>query len=236
MIRGNVLFGGDSIMVSIVGRIPRYVKAEGISVVALGGQTSDWLLRQMKGLEAYPGELEKSGSFVMLIGTNDLAGTSTPEKIFDNIVKIWDVAKKHGLKVYAMTVPPFRGWATYAPSWDTKRHALNQLISTSPIPTGIVPLHTLLADPADPDHLSKEYDSADHLHPNPIKLGALVESEVSRLQSLSPSLPSPSPTPSPVSSPPVLPPTNWLLVGGVVGALALGGWYLFSRPKAGIRV
>jgi len=188
MIPGTTLLLGDSITVGL----KSYVSADGgVRDIAKGGQTSDWLLGQVRAAEQR-GELSDVSNAVVLIGTNDVGGPATVDHILQNIHKIWTILGQAGARVFAMTIPPFNGWQTYAPSWDVKRHAVNDALRafdvrgtrySSEFVVGVVDLARLLADPSDPDKLAREHDSGDHLHPRKDRLGSLITTEVERIMS-----------------------------------------------------
>ena len=174
LLSGTTVFGGDSITVGVF----PYVKIDGEKIrIAKGGQSSTWLLAQLRSPEGQAA-LSRAKNLVVLIGTNDCGNAPSADTIIANIEAIWQEGKKHGLTVYAMTIPPFKGWQTYQPFWDDKRAKINAAIVASKTPDRVIRLDQLLADPSDPLRLAKGYDSPDHLHPRMTALGQLLSVEL----------------------------------------------------------
>ena len=179
-IQGNTLFLGDSITVGM----PGFVGVDGqTSILAEGGKTADWLLGKLRGIEKL-GALDgpdRPQNVVVLIGTNDVGGGRSIQAIFSDITAIWSIARDHGARVVAVTLPPFKGWANYGSRYgdiNARRMALNALIVTSSIPDQTVLLDRLVADPADPERLAKSYDGGDHLHLQKPALAALLQAQI----------------------------------------------------------
>jgi hypothetical protein len=207
-----------------------FVQVEGGARVLLAevGITAGGLLPQLRELEARGG-LQGLRTAVVLVGTNDVGGSSSPEAIFQSLQALWQIAQHHGARVVALTVPPFKGWANYASRYETieaKRKALNALILASSLPERVIRLDGLssgVTDPADPERLLPSYDSGDHLHLKKDRLGALIQAEASGLPPSPPKPPNPKEEVSSAS-------TNlvpYLVLGGIV----LGGVVVLARKR-----
>jgi lysophospholipase L1-like esterase len=95
------------------------------------------------------------------------------------------VARAHaaGLRIFGVTLTPFRGARYWTSAGEAKREAVNTWIRTGHAFDGVIDLATVLADPTQPERLDPAFDSGDHLHPNPagykrmaeaINIGALI--------------------------------------------------------------
>lgn len=180
MIAGPALFCGDSITVGL----PPFVNVSGEkAVIAEGGKTSAWLRSQIEGLDRI-GQAGQYKTALVLIGTNDIGGDVSESKFLENVLAIWSTLGFHnGVDVVAMTIPPFKGWANYAPRYaaiEARRRRFNELIVTWARSEAkvLVRLDQLLADTRDPERLAAAYDGGDHLHPRKDALGALLSQVV----------------------------------------------------------
>jgi lysophospholipase L1-like esterase len=203
-IPGNTLFLGDSITVNLA---PFVQVAGEKQSLAEGGKTADWLLSKLRGLESAGGldGSDRPVNVVVLIGTNDVGGGRTPSKIFADVSAIWSIARDHGARVIAMTVPPFKGYPGYAARYDEhegKRRALNALIAASKIPHLLIRLDegpVVQAD--DPERLTPEFDAGDHIHLKKNALASLIQARVTGAKL-------PEPLPSRPGLPKPIPPTT----------------------------
>jgi hypothetical protein len=190
MLRGNTLFAGDSMTVGL----PPFVQIDGVkTMVASVGRTASQLFAALQAPNVFDGV----ANMVVLIGANDIGGGRTVASLFDTIVAIWGLAKRHGARVFALTMPPARGWSGFGsnfPAIDARRKALNGLIASSPVPDQIIDLSALMADPRDPSAMSPAFDSGDHLHPRKDATGVLLNRTLF-------AGPSPSPAPAPSGTP-----------------------------------
>jgi len=179
----DTTFIGDSIT---KGLTPSIKPNENNSVIAQNGKTTKWVLNQLK----YPNNKEKiknSKNAVILIGTNDIGGSNSAEKIFNNIHTIWGELKKinPNIKLKIATIPPFKGYKNYTSRFNKineKRHKINQKIreNYSKIQGAtLIDLDKQLADPNDPNAL-KQGLSFDHLHPKGSKLMAIYSGNLNR--------------------------------------------------------
>lgn len=185
---GSTLFLGDSITVNVEksGQLNITGKKEAL---AEGSKTSKWLLDQINDLDKKdPQKLKSFENAVMLIGTNDIGGQGgefSAEKIFERIESIWKILQKHNIKIYAATIPPFKGWGNYTSRFEEineKRKSINEKIRKSGMPHRIIDLAAPksaggLADESDPDKLAPGV-SGDFLHPNKDVLAALYQREL----------------------------------------------------------
>lgn len=173
---GNTIFAGDSITVGL----PPYVGVTGTKkLVAEGGRPTDWLLRTLRTVDA-SGGLAGFQNLVVLIGTNDIGGGRTVDVLTTDIRSIWQLAKARGLRVFAMTIPPAKGYSGFASNFDVvnaRRKAINANLGAAFVrgeADGLIDISALMADPSDPDRLARDFDGGDHLHPRKDAMGALL--------------------------------------------------------------
>jgi hypothetical protein len=164
---GSTLFVGDSMMVGTTSLVP--VDGERREVAKVGAP-STWALANVT-----PESLRGIRNMVVLTGVNDIGGRGA-EAIADTVVAIWKKGLAVGARVYGATLPPFKGWSAFQPiaSFEAKRRSLNESLRRKAAELGVIilPLDQLLADSSDPERLSLEADSGDHLHP---KKGVLAK-------------------------------------------------------------
>jgi lysophospholipase L1-like esterase len=124
---------------------------------------------------------------VLRIGTNDLGfpGAFAPaeelpsfEQLVDGYRALALRARRRGLRVLAMTCPPFEG-TTLAPGyWTPAKEALrlqlNAWLREGGAFDAVVDADRLLRDPARPARLRPAFDSGDHLHPGDAGYAALA--------------------------------------------------------------
>ena len=86
-------------------------------------------------------------------------------------------AHAHGIKVMGATITPDMEFATYHPTAanEADRQAVNAWIRAPGHYDAIVDFDKLVRDPANPDHLSANYDSGDHIHPSPSAYRAMAD-------------------------------------------------------------
>jgi lysophospholipase L1-like esterase len=120
---------------------------------------------------------------IVYCGGNDI-GTGWPGGIYpdqevtvDQIIggyrQLIQRARTRGLKIYAATLTPFKGFlipGTPFPVWspgnEAKRQQVNQWIRSSGEFDGVIDFDRVLRDPGAPSQLRAQYDSGDHAHPN----------------------------------------------------------------------
>ena len=84
-------------------------------------------------------------------------------------------ARKLGLKVYAGTLLPIKGWRTYADFRDVLRNQFNDFLRTTDLIDGCIDFDLAVRDPEDPAAFLPLYDSGDHLHPSAAGYKAMAE-------------------------------------------------------------
>lgn len=84
-------------------------------------------------------------------------------------------AHKLGLKVYAGTLLPIKGWRTYADFRDVLRNQFNDFLRTTNLLDGCIDFDLAVRNPEDPAAFLPEYDSGDHLHPSAAGYKAMAE-------------------------------------------------------------
>lgn len=233
-LQGNTILAGDSITVGL----SPFVGVSGQKkTIAEGGRPVSWLLQTMRTAAAIGG-LDGFQNLLVLIGTNDIGGGRTPEAIVADTLAIWALAKGRGLRVFAMTIPPVKGYDGFAknfPAVNARRKAINAGLGQAFVQgasTGLIDLSALLADSNDPEKLAAPFDSGDHLHPRKDAMGALLTRALSGLP-----LPNSSPSPNP-GGPLATGPSSSPLgaVAGIgwgevllVGALGIGTYMLTRK-------
>ena len=124
---------------------------------------------------------------VVRIGTNDIgfAGAFAPEdetpsleQLVAGYRSLVARARRHGVRVVAMTCPPFEG-TTLAPGYWTPakeplRLQLNAWLREGGAFDAVVDADRVLRDPAHPSRLLPAFDSGDHLHPGDAGYAALA--------------------------------------------------------------
>jgi hypothetical protein len=215
-LQGNTLFAGDSMTVGLA----PFVQVNGEKrTVAAVGRTSAQLLAALRE----PGVFAGITNMVVLIGANDIGGRNPEETVLD----IWAVARHSGVRVFAMTVPPNKGWSNFAsnfPAIEARRKALNARLGQEFVAghaDGLVDLSVLMADPADPQRLAAAFDSGDHLHPRKDAMGALLTTALDGAGSF---VPGQVPGVATASFP-------WVNVILLVG-IAVGGTILLARKDS----
>jgi len=219
MLNGNTLLVGDSMT---VGLAPFVTINGGRRTIAEVSRRSDWLVQAIRAVS-----LATTKNLVVLIGANDIGGTS-PEQTIANTLEVWRMGKAAGANVIGQTLPPNKGWGPFASNFaaiEARRKAVNAGLSRAATQGKcdlLLDLSTLMADPGDPEKLSRAFDSGDHLHPRKDAHGALL----TRLVVGSPASPLvpgvASPLPSSSDSTPLL-----LMVG--VGGIFV---YLLTRKRS----
>ncbi len=91
----------------------------------------------------------------------------TVPELIDGLKDYIAQARTLGYRVYVGTLLPMGGWRTDARFRQEMRHAYNDFIRATDLIDGCIDFDAALRDPQKPDWLLPEYDSGDHLHPNP---------------------------------------------------------------------
>lgn len=160
----RVLVVGDSLSVGRHSYARQLNRWQPTTVIAKSGQQTGWMLDRLKKID-----LRQYSHLVLLGGGNDINCRRTVQAI-RNISWMIVMAKRQGVKVILVTLPPWKGW----PSWTLTKHwntlRLNQWLAyyrTRGYADGLVDYYRLAAHPYDPQRLHPYYDQhTDHLHPN----------------------------------------------------------------------
>jgi len=119
---------------------------------------------------------------VLLEGINDI-GLSGPQGLLGDTAvtthldliaaysQITARAHERGIKIFCATITPFEGVAYqnyYSEEKEKVREVFNEWVRTSKICDGVVDFDAAIRDRDHPRQMKKEYDTGDHLHPNPI--------------------------------------------------------------------
>lgn len=90
-------------------------------------------------------------------------------------------ARDKGLKVYAGTLLPIKGWRTYEKFRDELRHGFNDWLRTSTIFDGCIDFDKAVRASDDLDSFGPGFDSGDHLHPSGAAYKAMANIVVKEL-------------------------------------------------------
>ena len=125
---------------------------------------------------------------VLRIGTNDLgfAGGIAPSSERPTLAELAagfrglaERAHRRGLRVVAMTCPPFEEAAPVPGYWAADKEPLRRQFNTWLLADGafdaVVDIDGLLRDPSHPSRLAPAFDSGDHLHPNDAGYAAIAK-------------------------------------------------------------
>jgi lysophospholipase L1-like esterase len=109
---------------------------------------------------------------IVFEGVNDLGSTRDSVAAFNvakGLIAAYDtmITKAHakGIKVYGVTITPFKKASYYTPYWDAARNTVNDWIRTSGHFDGLIDFDKTIRDPNDPATILAEAQS-DYLHPN----------------------------------------------------------------------
>ncbi|KAF7523774.1 hypothetical protein G7054_g11645 [Neopestalotiopsis clavispora] len=158
-------------------------QAAGGNTVLTGGLGPPLMQRYKRDL------LQTAGVKYALIfeGVNDIGGgstdSSTQSRIGDQLItsfqQIASDAHKAGITVFGATITPFGGnGQSYSnPTREATRQRVNKWILSGGNGSfdAAVDFAKVLADPANPANLASQYDSGDHLHPNPKGYQAIAD-------------------------------------------------------------
>lgn len=187
----STIFFGDSNTVGMTARGKDILKIDGkIKSVALGGESAKWGRDQVKAMaDQKPSPLKNYENAVILFGSNDLLAYS-PKKVIEFLKESYRILKKAGVKrVYAVTIPPVKGWAGYDRAKDRSypnRREINNWIRGSKdagLSHHVIDLAAKeskggMADDGDTDKLSKKTKSADGLHFDKKLLATIYQREL----------------------------------------------------------
>ncbi|WP_162990392.1 SGNH/GDSL hydrolase family protein [Mesobacillus foraminis] len=119
---------------------------------------------------------------ILLEGINDIGHephVHDANRIIEGIKEIAARAHERGIKIYAGTLTPFKGYdegVYYTEEGEQTRQEVNAWIRSSHMLDGFIDFDRALADPNDHEKFRKEYDSGDALHPNDLGLKVMGES------------------------------------------------------------
>lgn len=208
---GNTVLVGDSITALYGPFMPVNGKK---TIIATPGFTTNQVLHAAVDSDK---SFDDATNVVVLAGTNDLKTDLTAPQIFSQLQAIWGIAKRHGSRLYVLTVPPaigFTGWRGKDVAVDKVRRQLNDLIKSSTTPDFIFDSDQL-GDAQ--GRLLPDFDIGDHVHPRGDALAALLNIAVMA-----------KPLPVPTLTPPArsfLTVPRVALAGLVIGA----GWIIGRR-------
>lgn len=107
------------------------------------------------------------GSFVCL-GINDIhLSGDQPERIIAGLRQVAAQLRAKGLVTVGCTITPFEGFVNWTPAGEVIRQAVNEYLRTTNDFHAVVDFDAVMRDPAQPSRLRPEFDSGDHIHPNP---------------------------------------------------------------------
>lgn len=137
----------------------------------------------LKGETRFPIELNTAGADAVIIqhGINDIihpvgvevnpfrpwSDMPTLQDLCDGTLDLYvNHAHKLGLKAYAGTLLPIKGWRTYNDMRDQLRTAFNNWMRGCDAFDGVVDFDAAVRDSRDPLSFAPGFDSGDHLHPS----------------------------------------------------------------------
>ena len=128
---------------------------------AVGGNTTTLMLARFN-LDV----LVPDNEYVIIVGgINDVLAGASETAIENNLQAMYTAAQNYGVKVVAVTITPFKGYATWSSSFQTIVDNVNTWILNSAVNVDYkVNAYASLEDPTNPDALLASYDNGDHLH------------------------------------------------------------------------
>ncbi|KAK9769683.1 putative SGNH hydrolase-type esterase domain-containing protein [Seiridium cardinale] len=145
-------------------------QAAGGNTVFTGGLGPPLMQRYQRGL------LQTAGIkyAIILEGVNDIG-----DQLISSFKQIATDAHKAGVKVFGATITPFGGnWQSYSnPTRDATRQRVNQSILGGGDGSldGSIDFTKILVSSGNAATLASQYDSGDHLHPNPAGYQAIAD-------------------------------------------------------------
>jgi lysophospholipase L1-like esterase len=106
---------------------------------------------------------------ILLEGLNDLhqdPREADPQKFIAGYRELVERLHAKGIRVFAGTLTPIKGWSSFTEGLEATRTAINQFIRTGGLFDGYFDFDKALGDPQDPLRLRPEYDAGDHVHPS----------------------------------------------------------------------
>ena len=141
--RSNVLFIGDSITAgnfSYADQLAKLIPSLNVKKIAKGGMRTDWMLDNAKA------DLQ-SGNYdavFILGGINDAYSQVSISGIEKNLQAMYDLGRRNGAKVYALTVVPSENYVSYNNFYGTRAEALNSWIRGNKSVTKVIDYNKLL--------------------------------------------------------------------------------------------
>ena len=121
---------------------------------------------------------------ILFLGINDIGqakpGSSefvTAVEIQNGLAQLAERAHEKGLKIYAVTLAPFKDATAdnyYSVEKDAMRQAVNAWMRSSRRFDGVADAAKALDDPKNPGRMLPAYDSGDHLHPSAAGAAAIA--------------------------------------------------------------
>ncbi len=106
----------------------------------------------------------------------------TIDELIDGFKYYITEARAMGLKIYAGTLLPIKGWRTYADFREVLRNQFNDFLRSTDLLDGCIDFDLAVRDPEDPSAFLPIYDSGDHLHPSAAGYKAMAEAAAVALQ------------------------------------------------------
>lgn len=163
---------GDSIVAGgpIIGANPNWTellqtRRAGTDFAANNAGVGGYTIAQTKALWDASYEGKGYTHAVLLVGTNDLASSTSAATVLTGINALVAEMIADGLDVTVCTVPPRGGSASWDSTKETQRLTLNTAIRAFTTSTP-VNLDSALGGVGSPLALSAATDGGDHLHPN----------------------------------------------------------------------
>ena len=145
-----------------------------------------------KGEKRFEREIDVAGADTVIIqhGINDIihpvgeeinvfrpmSDMPTLEELKEGVSKLYvEKAREKGLKVYAGTLLPIKGWRTYAEFRDVIRNEFNEWLRGTDIFDGCIDFDEAVRDEEDTAAFADGFDSGDHLHPSSKAYKAMAE-------------------------------------------------------------
>lgn len=151
-----------------------------------------------KGEKRFEREIDVAGADTVIIqhGINDIihpvgeeinvfrpmSDMPTLEELKEGVSKLYvEKAREKGLKVYAGTLLPIKGWRTYAEFRDVIRNEFNEWLRGADIFDGCIDFDEAVRDEEDTAAFADGFDSGDHLHPSSKAYKAMAEAVPSEI-------------------------------------------------------
>ena len=113
---------------------------------------------------------------ILYAGVNDINAGGTYGDIISGMQDIVRRARLRGIKVHAVTITPYYGYAGSVVYPDIVRRQVNEWIRTSRTFDSVFDFDAIVRDPDDPTRLRREFNPGDHIHLNPAGYAAVAAS------------------------------------------------------------